>query len=498
MVSVLDSASPIGARAPALVTALIIAVLWAWHIQFIGIGGVSRFDEFYTWERSVSFARHEDWWAVFTANKPTIKKPPMQYWMTAGFFELGLRDVVALRLPSMLFALLVLGATAVLTRIIVPQQPWAMVGAVLLISASGAFWDYATSAMLEVGSTLFVTIGVIAMIKAFEDPRYWALFALAVFLGGMQKAPNAMALLPFALISLALTRRIQPIRVREIIRERQFKIWVLAAAVLGLLWPLYMGLRFPGEENLQGSVEKEMLQRFAPSLTAIAAYGFDDFQEMILGDKPWLRGLGILSLIALPFVIKRPILLSMTGVVLFVVVIFSAGTDTVKARYMLSFEPLLAASLACLVMTVMRQQAVGLAACAALSVLIGGPLKEASDLALNGRLKFGLPYEDMMGPVRDALQPGEALIFCHFDDDTGFPRAAYTVHGADERPYVRLRQTDVWEALKDIQYEGGPARGLCTPKHMDRIKEHFVGLQSAPLPAGYIHFWADDVIALPK
>ncbi|MEM9106327.1 MAG: hypothetical protein AAGC96_11790 [Pseudomonadota bacterium] len=128
---------------PILVTALLIAVIWGAHLHLIPAGTYHFYDEFHTLDRSTGFARHNDWFAVYSLQEVNFRKPPLQYWMTAGLLEAGADLQFALRLPSMIFAVGLLGATACLAGVLLPHRLWAMPGAVLLVACSTMFWRHA-------------------------------------------------------------------------------------------------------------------------------------------------------------------------------------------------------------------------------------------------------------------------------------------------------------------------------------------------------------------
>ncbi len=475
---------------PYLAVFAVICGLFAWYLQFLGIGMIRRFDEYYTYERSISFARLNDWWAVYSSNKPTLKKPPMQYWMSGGFFELGLRDVIALRLPSLIFAAACLGATALLVRVILPGRPWVMLGALLLLASSQNLWNEGTSAMLETGSALFVTLGLAAMIAAFRDPRYWPVFAGTVFLGGMQKGPIALAFLVFAMIGLAIANRAA---LRRIAWNRRFAFWFFASLVLAFAWQLYMGLRFPGEDAVQGSVENEMFERFFPSLDRIAALNLTDLNALVLGSDPWLRLAGTAALIALPLLTRDKLLWALTAVALIFTAVMIFGTHEVHARYMIVITPLQAAALACVLALVLRRDMLAVLAAATLTFAFGGPLRPADQLALHPILRDDVPIADILTPVRAALQQDEHLLICEMDPTMRFPRGAYTVYAADTREYTRLRATNVRRALARADIDAGPFRGVCTQAELDTIADQLTGIKVSPLPAGFIQFRADGL-----
>ena len=75
-----------------------------------------QYDKWYTAERvQVILARH-DWLTLYGNGLPVFKKPPLQYWLSAGLQIAGLPETLALRLPSLGAALGTLCLTAHLAR----------------------------------------------------------------------------------------------------------------------------------------------------------------------------------------------------------------------------------------------------------------------------------------------------------------------------------------------------------------------------------------------
>jgi len=247
-------------RSLAIVATILIVVFWLVHLAALPVGGISGYDEFYTLDRSISFSRMGDWFTVFSGNEPNFRKPPLQYWMSAALLEVGVVEVVALRLPSMLFALGTLVCTAYLARVLAPQTPWAMPLSVLLLSSSGQFWVYANSAMLDIGAAFFTTCALVGAIVALERPRAWYLVAVVLGFGALQKAPAALPYIAAALFGLWLAQRWTGFSVRTVMRDTRFRRAVLIALPLILSWPLLQAARY-GSDALKQSHEREMFSR---------------------------------------------------------------------------------------------------------------------------------------------------------------------------------------------------------------------------------------------
>ncbi|WP_224823355.1 glycosyltransferase family 39 protein [Cognatishimia sp. MH4019] len=480
-------------RAPYLVAMVLIVVLVGWYTQYIGVGMIAHFDEFYTFERSVSFARMEDWWAVYSRNEPTLKKPPLQYWMIAGLMELGVSDVVALRAPSLLFAGLTLGATALLARLVLPQYPWATASAVLIVASSQAFWNHATSAMLDQGAAFFVTLGLVAMLLAFERPKLWPLFAFVVFLGGLQKGPVALGFLLFAVLSLAVTARLQDIPLRTRVNNRWFWISAFVALVLAFSWQLLQDLRFAQDDAISGSVEKEMINRFVPGVGDEATRSWTTISSLILGKEPIPRLIGFLGLLVIPFTLKRPLLLGLSGIAVIFVLVMWMASGNVYGRYMLLLTPLLAVGTAGLFATVLRKDYLGALAAIALSVAIGGPFIPQSQLGLQTATRNGATFQEVLTPVGAARRDEETFIVCAWDRPMRIPPGAYTVYAAGTQRYIRLRENDLLDALDDWGYVVGPLRGVCSPTEMETLSPMLSDLFTETLPGGYLHWTASGL-----
>ena len=480
-------------RVPYIAAFVLICALVGWHAQFIGVGMISHFDEFYSFERSTGFARMDDWWAVYSGNEPTLKKPPLQYWMTAGLMELGVSDVIALRAPSLLFAGLTLCATGLLARVVLPQHPWAAVGVVLIVASSQTFWRDATSAMLDQGAAFFVTLGLVTMLLAFDRPRLWPLFAGVVFLGGLQKGPVALGFLLFAVLTLAVTAKLQAVPLRARLGNRWFLGSFFAALVLAFSWQLLQDLRFASDDAIRGSVENEMLNRFLPSVSDEDARTWPIVRGLILGHEPIPRLIGFAGLLVIPFTLKQPLLLSLTGIAVVFVAVMWMASGNVYARYMLLLTPLLAVGAAGLFVTVLRRDHLAALAGVAVSVLIGGPFFAANQLALQTATRNGATLEEILRPVAAELRPEELLVVCTWNRSMRIPPGAYTVYAAGTHDYLRLRHDDLKSASARHGYDGGPLRGVCTASELDEISDVLTDLSMQTLPGGYLHWTASGL-----
>ncbi|EEE35905.1 hypothetical protein RKLH11_3506 [Rhodobacteraceae bacterium KLH11] len=479
--------------APYVVTGVVIAVLWCWYMIGLGQDGLSKIDEFFTYDRSLGFARNNDWFTVFSQNEPSLKKPPLQYWMTAGMIEMGWPHMTALHLPSMLFALGTLIVTAWLARVMIPDHPWLMLPAVLLVASSKNFWGHATSAMLDNGAMFFSTLGIATMFAAFERPRLWPWFAVTVFLAGMQKSPTPLAFLALALLSLILTQRWQDRPTSEIWKNRVF-LWTMAVCLLlAFLWPLFQYLRFGFGAEFQGSVRTEMLDRFAPS---VSDRSLQKLSEIILGNAPGLRLVGLIGLFFLPFKFGRPRLLAATGIAVFFFLGMWMASGKVYDRYTLLILPMLMVGAAGGIMLISKRLWVRVLLLAVLCLSEEGPLKRSAAYNHPSTAEqFGIDLQDLLEPLQTMVQPDETLVVCGFDNRRRLPLGAASVYASPDQRFVYMRRPDLRGYLGSFGYTSGPLRGVCRAKELDRFADELVGLVRQPVEGTKFVYWSADGLA---
>ena len=469
-----------------IVTALLIAAIGWWHSRGIGDGGLSHYDEFYTFDRALGFSRFDDWGAVFALGEPTLKKPPMQYWMSAGLMEMGVSDILALRLPSLFFGLCTLFATAALAALMVPRQPWIMPVAVALLSSSAEFWGHATAAMLDSGAAFFSTLGILAILAALKDRRYWVAFPIATFLAGLQKGPTPMAFLLFAVLGLAFTARLQKDRVRDVLYDRRFIAAMVIGLFAGFAWQIFQEIRFSGQ-TLEGSVESEMLKRFEPSLWALAAAGLAAFDELILSGEPLVRILGLVGLVVLPALTRTPRMYAATGIAVFFVIFMLAASGSVYARYTLTILPLLSVGAAALPFLLLRHTLFGAGVAVAVIALAGGPFQPFGVLAQSRPDRFDVPLEDILAPLAASFREGEVLVLCN--EGRRIPPGAVSIYAPntlDGFPLQLNGGPGMEDTLERRRYDGGPVRGICEPGPFEEIEPYLVGPETTPLPGGLL------------
>jgi 4-amino-4-deoxy-L-arabinose transferase-like glycosyltransferase len=474
-----DSGIAHDTRLSFIVALLFIAAVWIGHLPLLSVGGISQYDEFYTLDRSVSFARMDDWFTVYSGNEPSFRKPPLQYWMTAGLLQAGVSETVALRLPSMLFALGMLAVTAWLAGLLAPGMPWAMPLSVVLLASSPQFWSYANSAMLDTGAGFFAALAVAAAVLAVDRPQAWYLVAAVVGLGALQKAPVGLLFLAGALAALWLARRWSGAEWARPAASPAFRraMWVAVGFVLA--WPLLQSARY-GLDALSESHDRQMFARFVPDAEK-GLRGLADLTDLLIVGEPWLRWPALVAVLALPFLSRRPAAAMVAGVVaLYVAGLLIAG-GSVYARYTLTIMPLLMAALAAVLMLLRPAPWAGVALGAALAGLSGGPLQTK---ALREAARQPPDMASQIGVLQrigGEITAGETLVYCRSRDEGRLIPGAVAVYASGGQPIITSAQLErgVGEAL-------GPLRGVCLASDIDQVEPLVQNFSVVREDAGYV------------
>lgn len=479
-----------GRRAAILVTVLLIAVAWLAHLVQIPQGGISLYDEFHTLDRSGGFIRHDDWLTVYNKNEPGFRKPPLQYWMTALLMEAGVDMEVALRLPSMLFALGVLAVTGWFAALLYPQAPWAIPAAVLLCASSLQFWRYAASAMLETGAALFATLALMAAIMALRRPLWWYGMAVAVGLGALQKAPIGLVLVLLFIWLLSRTRARHGFSYARLKESRHFLISLRLALVLTLAWPVFQSV-LHGLAVLQDVYGGQMIERFVPARPLKEPRSGSDLWDLIIVGEPILRIPAILALLVLPWRVRRPDFLPLAGIFAIYVVAMGLAAGSVYARYTVTFLPLLSAALAVVVFSSIRMRWVAGLVVLAVSVASGGPIRGVEGLQLLQSEKLQTQIV-LLSEMAGELRSDETLVTCNWNRDSRFLPGAVSYYAAvNKRPFVGLDAPNRIDLRKSQGRLPGALRGLCTAAELDEIAPQLVGLERDRMREGYV-FWTAE------
>lgn len=471
------------------VAGAMILVFWGLHLTLIPEGGITMYDEFYTLDRSAGFERHDDWLTVYNKNQPGFRKPPLQYWMTALLMKHGADLEVALRLPSMIFALGALVTAGWLAAILVPHVPWAVPAAVLLCASSLQFWRLSASAMLDAGATLFTILTLIAAMLALRRPRCWYAMAVAAGLGALQKAPVGLVFVLILIWLLNLTRARHGFSYAKLKESPHFLRGLRLAAIAVLAWPLYQTILYGGEalEDLYGG---QMAERFVPVRPFKDPRTGGDLWNLIIVGEPVFRVLAIVALMWMPWRLRRPEFLPLAMVFAIYVVAMGLASGSVYPRYSLIFVPLLAAALAAVAMSLFRVRWVGALGIVAVVAAGGGPIRSATELEIAQDPRLQTQISELTR-VAGQLTPAETLVTCNWNRETRFFPGAVSYYAAvNGRPFVGLDTPQQIPRWVEGGRMNGPLRGVCTDEELDQIADGLDDLRRGERHSGYVHWTA--------
>lgn len=482
---------PLGTVAIAFAALFGIAI-WFFYLPNLSIGSLVHYDEYYTLDRSTGFAKNNDWFTVYSEGAPTFKKPPLQYWMSAGLLAIGVGEIVALRLTSYFFALLTLAAVAALAHAIAPRSKLAVAGAVVLLSCSGSFWQFALSAMLDTGATFFVTAALASAIIALNNPKFWLPTAVFVGLGTLQKAPVGLILLNVFIASLHYGRHWTGFDISALRQNLLCRRAIRIALIISISWLVLQAFRH-GFHVVDKTIGGQMLGRFTPLTSERSIREYGAMIRLILGNEPMLRGLGILAIFALPFATRRRELLPLPVImVLFIVAMFLAS-GKVYGRYSLLFEPLQAAALAVVATSLVPKTPFKVLALVAVVFAAGGPITSSDEIELHASeaTRNGILATKEVGK---ALQEDELFVACMFDRATRPFPGFLSAYVSPTRPFVRNGVPDKLIAGIRKREHTGSLRGLCTPDDLRIIEAQLVDLEQVSNKFGFVHWTATGLV----
>ncbi|HSO46827.1 MAG TPA: glycosyltransferase family 39 protein [Rhizobiaceae bacterium] len=476
-------------RATALwISAALILVFAAWYWMLLPVGEIRHGDEILTLDRSSSFAARGDYLTVYTSNVPDFRKPPLQYWMTAGLLSRGADLEFSLRFPSWLFSMLSLAATGWLAVQISPRQAFVAPAAILLAASSTTFWVSATSGLLDSGAMFFGAVTVAACFAALREPRWWYAAALAIGVGSLQKAPVPLAFAAAIALGALFTAKSSGIDVRRAFMNRHFALSLgLMLAVL-LAWPVLQLTRY-GTAFIQVAYIDQMVNRFSPVGTQ---EGFDrrSWYTILTSGEPLLRIPAMAALFALPVMMRRSELWALPALLSIFALMAAMGSGYVSPRYSLLFLPMLAAALAAVTLDLFAARPRhGMVAIAVLSALSLGPLKTSDMLDLNDTQK--VRANAILMEVASKLAPGETLVTCRGSrDGLRIYAGAASYYASRGRPFVQVRNMQELALFQQQGLASPPYRGACHASAGDEIKAAFGPDAIVGEVDGFVHWQA--------
>ena len=308
----------------------------------LGTGEKLRYDSYFTLERSHNFQKYHDWFSVFSSNRPSPKKPPLQYWLTAFGSELGLSDLLSLRLPSFIFFLGLTIASGFISYLLSNRNPWSVPATILLMGCSLQLVRLGRSGLLDSGMGFFIILSLLTFFYAKENSKSWILCGLFCGLGALQKAP--IAIIYVTIMLFMLRKRDGYYQWSSLRQNKDFNRGLYLSIALFLFWPVLQTFRH-GTDYIRVAVGEQMIGRFTPvGGERIAESNFFNWVEWLWKDLH-LIGIVAIACVVLVFCYRQlrenHRLFALSTIIVVVAVAFSFATGSLYSRYIAVLSPLL-------------------------------------------------------------------------------------------------------------------------------------------------------------
>lgn len=261
---------------------------WSWLVAALLVGvllgftasrsGLFDLDEGFYASAAAEMVRSGDYLTPRYAQKPFLEKPPLLYWCMAGFLRLGLSGEMAVRLPSVIAATLLLilvGWTG--------TRRGAGVLAVAGLAFTPIFFGLGSLAYTDMLLTLFLAAALMLFWSSLTGGPAWLRGPMAVCLGLGTLTKGPVALVLFLLIAGITYWKIPSVR-------HAYRKWWVEAAILYVLVALpwyYLIYKVHGSEFFSEFLLRQNLARFGGGDTAHAAPIYFYIPVVLLGLFPW-------------------------------------------------------------------------------------------------------------------------------------------------------------------------------------------------------------------
>ncbi|HXG68337.1 MAG TPA: glycosyltransferase family 39 protein, partial [Blastocatellia bacterium] len=215
--------------------------------------------------------------------RPRFNKPPLSYWVVAGFYKVFGVSEWAERLPIALAALALIGAAFLLGRVIF--SPEAGLFAAIAMAAAPRFLMFSRRIMIDVTLAMFMGLTLLFFVLAERRPErrrlYLALMYVSVGLGILTKGPVAAAL-PAGAFLIYLWA------IRDLGRIRRMMLPAGALIVALIVLPWYVAVYWQhGWHYIATFLLKDNLSRYTEPVWG-PRRGIFFYFPVLLGDMfPW-------------------------------------------------------------------------------------------------------------------------------------------------------------------------------------------------------------------
>jgi 4-amino-4-deoxy-L-arabinose transferase-like glycosyltransferase len=223
---------------------------------------VIDYDEGHYSQVALQMVERSDWVTPYSNGVRFLEKPPLMYWVTAGSFQIFGINEFALRLPTALGVLALVGVVTLIARR--ASGEWAAMIAGLCTAFSAGSYLFTREALHDIWMVLFLTLAMYAFLEWYQDPlhslRHALLFYTALAGAVMTKSLIGMAF-PVGIVAAFF------LLVREWPKWRKLHVlpglllflvlalpwhWLAAVRNQGFLWSFFINeqfLRFFGKHD---------------------------------------------------------------------------------------------------------------------------------------------------------------------------------------------------------------------------------------------------------
>jgi 4-amino-4-deoxy-L-arabinose transferase-like glycosyltransferase len=286
-------------RATAVLLALVLALL-AFRLGAIPLLGP---DEPRYTRVAIEMHRAGEWVTPTLAGEPWLEKPPLYYWLAGAAFSVLGESEAAARVPSVLAALLLVGATALFGARIYGSSAGLHAGFVAGLSLLPFAYARAASMDMLLAATVTVAVGLCAL-------RLLGIAGRGAVVGGAAAAGLAtLAKGPLGLLLPALVALGYVALTREWRRLRELASWKAALAFALVCAPWYLAiLADQGRHFLDVFILNHNVQRFTSTVHNHPGPFWYYVPVLLAGLFPW-SGLAIPALARIHPRASRPDLL---------------------------------------------------------------------------------------------------------------------------------------------------------------------------------------------
>jgi len=451
-----------------ILSAVVVTLFVAINFSSLWTESLRIRDEFATLDRSYSFHTRGEYSVVYSENRPSFRKPPLQYWMSAGLMNAGLPPIFSVRLPSFLFGVLLIICTGLLTYVLFPQQPFAAAASVAMMACNARLMESAKAAMLDTGMAFFSVAAMTGCILALKNPRWWYFVAVACGFGALQKAPVALVMVAIAVFALWVVRRFQMTELRSFTLERHFWCATLLMLAIVLAWPLLQWSVY-GFEALREAYYVQVMQRFTPVADTDLSRAI--WYHYILDGDRIFRIPAIVALCALPFVLKRRELLIFVLLLglYTIAAIFTKGH--IYSRYSIVFLPLMVACLAICIFHFARTRWIAMAVVLLFCVQNTFLLRQRVSLPDTTTIA-------LLEKFRLSLTDRSSIVLCDWKagKPARIPPGMFSFYASGGRSFFAVETPEDFVQLYSTGSVGPKLQGLCTEDQLKAIERHVPNL----------------------